>query len=211
MKESLVSLKIILIIFSVVLFSCDKVVIEKSVPPLPRHEKDPIPDYPVQVGTIRAYFGDYYKVFSQHIEKVQPVDSFSNIYFYGSCHNELNQINLIRCDSVFVLAMYIMGYPLDSLPATMPVPAEYGKYTEIDFYPFMKWNWGDPGHYSMSGFYGQSLFITDRTDDILTGTFGGTMVSSNGDIIPVTDGEFKIKIFRRYSPCGNDTIVSGGK
>jgi hypothetical protein len=95
-----------------------------------------------------------------------------------------------------------MGYSLDSLPATLPVPSEYGKYTEIQFYPFQSYSWGSPGHYSSDDFYGKSVFITDKTDDILTGTFEGTLRSSKGEILPVTEGEFKIKIFRKYMPCG---------
>ncbi len=156
----------------------------------------------LQTGSIRGYFGDDYLTFTEHIEKVQPIDSFSNCYFYGSCNGtSSNQINLIRCDSVFVLAMYIMGYPLDSLPATLPVPSEFGRYAEIQFYPFQSWNWDSPGHYSLADFYGESVFITDKTDDILTGTFEGILRSSTGGIIPVTEGEFKIKIFRKDMSC----------
>jgi len=186
-------------------YACDKVNIEITYPPLPVHEKDEKPETPVPLGCIRGYFGDYYLTFTQHIEKVQPIDSFSNAYFYGSCNGStLNQINLIRCDSNYVFAMYIMGYSLDSLPATLPVPSEYGKYSEIQFYPFQSWNWGSPGHYSLDDFYGKSVFITDKTDDVLTGTFEGTLRSSTGDILPVTEGEFKIRIFRKFMPCGAD-------
>jgi hypothetical protein len=94
-----------------------------------------------------------------------------------------------------------MGLPLDSLPEALPVPSEYGKYSEIQFYPFQSWNFNDPGHYSTADFYGESVFITDKTDDILTGTFKGTLRSSTGDILPVTEGEFKLKIFRKDMSC----------
>jgi hypothetical protein len=98
--------------------------------------------------------------------------------------------------------MYINGYSLDSLPDNLPVPSEYGKYTEIQFYPFQSWGWGSPGYYSLGDFYGKSVFITDRTDDILTGTFEGNLTTSTGEILPVSEGEFKIKIFRKYMRCG---------
>lgn len=185
--------------------SCDYVTVEYKSLPLPVHEKDIKPDTPVQLGTIRAYFGDYYKTFSQQIEKVQAVDSFSNCYFFGGCDNTLNQINLIRCDSEYTLAIYIIGYPLDSIPTTLPVPSEYGKYTEVQFYSFNSYSWGKPGHYSLDAFYGQSVLITDIKDDILTGTFQGTLRSSTGEVTPVTDGEFKIRIFRKYMSCGKDS------
>ena len=202
MKSSLLSLLMFLMVVFMLFCACDKVTVEITTPPLPVHQRDEKPQTPVPLGCIRGYFGDYYLTFRQHIEKVQPVDSFSNVYFYGSCDSTMHQINLIRCDSESVLAMYIMGYPLDSLPATLPVPAEFGKYSEIQFYPFQSWNWGDPGHYSLDDFYGKSVFITDKTDDILTGTFAGTLRSSTGAIMPVTEGEFKIKIFRKYMACG---------
>jgi hypothetical protein len=203
MKSSLLLTRIFLMIIFMLLYACDKITVIESRPPLPVHQRDGKPRTPVALGSIRAYFGEYYRVFTQHIEKVAPVDSFSNCYFYGSCNgSDINQINLIRCDSVFVLAMYINGYSLDSLPDTLPVPSEYGKYAEIQFYPFQSWNWGSPGYYSNGDFYGKSVFITDKTDDILTGTFEGILTSSNGDILPVTEGEFKIKIFRKYMRCG---------
>jgi hypothetical protein len=189
------------------LTSCDVITIEIEPPPPVVHKKDPKPLAPVMLGCIRGYFGDNYRTFAQHIEKVQPVDSFSNVYFYGSCGNTLKQINLIRCDQEFVLAIYILGYSLDSLPASLPVPVEYGKYAEIQFYPFQSGNSTSPGHYSLSNFYGKSVFITDITDDVVTGTFEGTLRSSTGETLPVTDGEFKLSLFRKYMPCGKP----GGK
>ncbi|MBK7132440.1 MAG: hypothetical protein IPH69_06330 [Bacteroidales bacterium] len=196
---------IAIIVLSMVLFitfiGCDIVTIEREVIPLPKHERDVKPDYPVELGTIRGYFGDYYLTFRDHIEKVAPVDSFSNCYFYGNCENGSKQINLLRCDSTSVLAIYILGYYLDSLPSSLPVQPEFGKFTEIQYYAFNRWNSTDPGHYSLINFYGESVFITDKKDDIITGTFQGTLRSTDGGVIPVTDGEFKLKIFRKFMPC----------
>jgi hypothetical protein len=181
--------------------SCDKVSVTKEEVPLLLHRKDFKPRTPVKLGEIRAYFGDEYLTFDQHIEKVAPVDSFSNCFFYGTCsHMPIRQINMIRCDSTFVLAIYINGYSLDSLNSTFDVPVEYGRYTSIEFYPFNSWNYTDKGHYSLSGLYGMSLRVTDNTDDILTGTFEGSMYS-NGLELPVKEGEFKIKILRKDMSC----------
>ena len=203
MKSSLLFTRVFLMIIFVLLYACDEIVVIGPRPSLPVHVRNDKPRTPVPLGCIRGYFGDYYRIFTQHIEKVQPIDSFSNCYFFGSCNGGTsNQINLIRCDSSFVLAMYIMGYSLDSLPASLPVPSEFGKYSEIQFYPFQSWNWGSPDHFSLDDFYGKSVFITDKTDDVLTGTFEGTLRSSTGDILPVTEGEFKIKIFRKDMSCG---------
>lgn len=191
-----------LITVTVFVYACDVVNVEEIHPLLPVHERDKKPDTPVELGTLRGYFGDYYLTFAQHIEKVQPVDSFSNCYFYGSCNGyPINQINLIRCNSDLILAIYLNGYPLDSLPLSLPINQEYGKYSSIELYSFGNWNWGDPGYYSLSDFYGNSVLVTDVTDDIVTGTFKGTLRSSAGGMTPVTDGEFKLKIFRKDMTC----------
>jgi hypothetical protein len=207
MKPSIISRFTLLTVILIFFNACDVVTIEIEPPPLEVHKKDPKPLAPVALGCIRGYFGDYYRTFAQHIETVQPVDSFSNCYFYGSCNNTLKQINLIRCDREFVLAIYILGYSLDSLPATLPVPVENGKYAEIQFYPFQSWNSTSPGHYTLDDFYGKSVFITEIKDDVVTGTFEGILRSSTGDILPVTEGEFKLSLFRKYMPCGKP----GGK
>ena len=192
---------IVIVILFLISFSCDKTKVEVTTLPLPVHVKDPKPDSPVALGCIRGYFGDYYKTFAQHIEKVQPVDSFSNVYFYGTCGGGINQINLIRSDTSYVLAIYIMGYPLDSIPTSLPVKAEYGKYFELQFYPFSGWNSTSPAHYALDNFYGTSLLISDVTDDVVTGTFSGILTSPSGSILPVTEGEFKIKLFRKHMTC----------
>jgi len=194
-----------MILSFMLLYACDKMTVDTTSVPLPVHKKDPKPASPVALGCIRGYFGDYYRTFAQHIEKVQPIDSFSNCYFYGACNTSFNQINLIRSDTSFVLAIFIMGIPLDSIPMTQPIPTEYGKYAEIQFYPFSDWNSTSPGHYSIDDFYGKGLIITDMTDDVVTGTFSGLLTSQSGKILPVTDGEFKIRLFRKYMPCGNGT------
>jgi hypothetical protein len=182
-----------------ILTACDKVTIEYTSPPLPRHQKDEKPNTPVPLGSIRAYFGDYYRTFAQQIEKVHPVDSLSNIFTYGEYKNTpVNNINILRCDSIFVIAIYITGYSLDSLPINQPLPEVYGKYPQICFYPFSSGNWGDPSYYSLAYYLQKCVFIiTDKTDDILTGTFSGMLESSTGSLLPISEGEFKIKIFRK--------------
>lgn len=209
-RSSLLFIRILPVIVFILVSSCDEVIVEISGPPLPRYpaeRKDKKPRTPVPLGCIRGYFGDSYRTFDQHIEKVQPIDSFSNCYFYGNCDGAMGQINLIRCDSSSVFSMFIMGYPLDSLPSSLPVPSEFGRFAEMQFSPLPGFSYGTAGHYLMNDFYGNGVFITNKTDDILTGTFEGTMRSSTGNTLLVKDGEFKIKIFRKFMPCGKN----GGK
>lgn len=193
---------LIILTASLLLSSCDKTEIIGPRPTLPLHNRNVKPRTPITVGTIRGYFDNQYRVLTDHIEKVQPIDSFSNCYFYGKCSNfDLKQINLIRCDEEFVAAIYINGLSPDSLPAQLPVPQQFGRSAEIQFYSFGNWNSTSPGHYWLNNFYGVNVFITDNTDDVLTGTFEGLLGSSKGSIW-VRDGEFKLKIFRKKVPCG---------
>jgi hypothetical protein len=155
---------------------------------------------PVPLGCMRGNFDGIYLEFTSQIEKVQPIDSFSNCYFYGDNPKiAINQINLIRIDSAYFLAIFINGYPLDSLPTVLPVPSEFCKYSEIQFSRLPGFNWG-PQNYVLDDFYGQSVFITDRTNDILRGTFAGILRDSEGNTVEVTDGEFNIQIVRKYMP-----------
>jgi hypothetical protein len=176
--------------------ACDKVTLEYTSPPLEIHQKDKKPDYPVPLGTIRAFFGEYYMTFTQQLETVQPVDIHSNVYLYG--YQDSHQINMLRADANSVLEIYINGYPLDSLPLNIPLPEVYGKYPTIQYHPRKQSNWGDPDYYSLGYYIKKVEFIfTDKTDDVLTGTFDGVLVSSTGAQIPLTEGEFKIKVFRK--------------
>jgi hypothetical protein len=195
MKSALLSfLKLLIIIF--MLFSaCDIVTVEVDAPE-PVVEKGVKPNIKVQLGWIAAYFDDDYRIFSQSIEQVAPIDSFTCCYFYSYGKYTQKQINLIRCDSKYVLAMYIIGVSPDSLPATLPVPQEFGRYAEIHFFPFSDWNSTSPNHYYINSFYGNNVFITSNKDDILTGTFEGVL-RTPGKLVSVTEGEFKLKIFRK--------------
>lgn len=206
MKPSLVIFETLFVFVLILFYSCDKTeIIGLRSEQTGDHSRNSKPRRTeVELGSIRGYFGDDYFIFKDHIEKVQPVDSFSNCYFWGACNDDFHQINLIRCNSTNVIAIYILGYPVDSLPETLPVAAEFGKYTEIQFYPFSHWNSTDPMHYTLNSFYGNNVFITDFTDDILTGTFEGPLRSPSGNILYVSEGELKIKIFRKYMPCGEN-------
>jgi hypothetical protein len=196
MKSSLVSILFFQLILLLLFNSCDKVVIEISPEPLAQHQKDKKPDSPVPLGTVRAFFGEYYRTFSEQIEKVKPIDSLSNVFYYGV--NDLNSIQILRSDSDFMLAIYLSGYSLDSLPLNKPLPEVYGKYPQIQFSPFGSSGWGDPSYYSLAYYIQKCNFIiTDKTDDILTGTFDGMLESSTGSLLPISEGEFKIKIFRK--------------
>jgi hypothetical protein len=192
--------------------ACTKESDNKTIP-VTEKAKIAKPDLPLEEGTIRGYFGDEYKTFTGQIEKVQPVDSFSNCYFYEDCtgtypdicSGPMKQINLIRIDSGFVVAIFIMGVSPDSLPKEIPVPQEFCRFSEIQFYKFEDWN-RDPNdtscyNFFQDYFYGQKVLITDNTNDVLTGTFEGDLVSPSGKVMHVSEGEFKIRIFRKRFPC----------
>lgn len=207
MKPSKLSILFFLVTGFALFQGCDKVTIIPERPPLPVELRNDKPRTEIETGTIRGYFGNRYFIFNEHIEKVQPIDSFSNCYFYGACPEPFSQINLIRCDSSYVFSMFILGYPLDSLAGEFPVVQKPGRFVEMQFSPLPGFNVGTTGNYRLSDIYGTSIIITNRTNDILTGTFEGNMYSSAGPSISIRDGEFKLKIFRKYMKCAD----SGGK
>jgi hypothetical protein len=200
MKSILLSSRIFMMIVFTLFYACTKESSDKISlsPPNQTIQKS---DSIIPLGCIRGYFGDEYKSFTDHIEKVAAIDSFSNCYYYGYCNNTLKQITLIRCDSTYVIALYIMGISPESLPVEPPVP-DYCKYAEIQFYKFQDWNSVSNGHYSLDNFYGRNVFITNSKDDVLTGTFEGDLISPDSSRIHVSKGEFNIKVFRKYMPCG---------
>ena len=159
---------------------------------------------PIPLGCIRGYFGKEYKIFTQPAGQVQPVDSFSNIYYYGYCDGPFSQIGMIRCDSMYAAAIYIMGYSPDSLPFNRPVPSEFGRFSDLQFYKIRD-TWNDnPSNYKtydLAAFYGESVFITENKNDVLTGTFEGFLNSQVYGVLHVTQGEFKIKIYRKNLSC----------
>ncbi|MGE5458380.1 MAG: hypothetical protein ACM3RX_08495, partial [Methanococcaceae archaeon] len=114
---------------------------------------------------------------------------------------DLKQINLIRCDSTYVIAIYINGISPDSFP-TVPVPQEFGRFTEIQFYKFKDWNIisadTNNSRYILNDFYGKNVLITKIKDDVLTGRFEGFLKSPGGKVLNVSEGEFQIKIFRKH-------------
>jgi hypothetical protein len=200
MKPSTTLKQILLLIVFFLLAACDKVTIEIIPPkPVPKAVK---PAYPVQLGTIRGYFDNDYKTFRDHIEKVAPIDSFSNCFFYGGPSNTLRQINLIRCDTTYVVAFYINGVSPDSISADIPATTPYSRYFEMQFYKFQDWNNTSTDsknfHFTLGGQYGSNVLITSNKGDTLTGTFQGDMISPSGNVLRVKDGEFKIKIFRKF-------------
>jgi hypothetical protein len=204
MKILLLLNRILLLVVFTISNGCDIVTVETVSLPAPEPIRGEKPQTPVAHGTIRGFFGEHYKTLDQHIEKVQPVDSFSNIYFCGGCNNNYKQINLIRCDSDYVLAIYFMGYSLDSLPTILPAPSADGRFCEIQYFRSQDWNSTSPGHYSLISPYGKNVIINNIRGDTLTGTFEGTLTSPGGNNIIISEGEFKIKIFIKKMPCVPD-------
>ncbi len=198
MKSSLLFSSLLLMIILIMPASCSKESADAERPSLPVSHRVGKVRIPLPLGTIRGYFGTDFRKFDQQIEKVQAVDSFSNCYFYNPVNKDFNQTNLIRSDTAFIVAIYIMGYPLDSLSPSLPVPTGLGKFVEISLYTFPGSNNNSAVQYTLIDSYGKCISITDMTDDVLTGTFQGILKSSNGERLPVSEGEFKIKIFRKH-------------
>ncbi len=97
-------------------------------------------------------------------------------------------------------ALFIMGTGMESLPLDAPVP-----FCELQFN-----NYKNPadttfGSNDSCNYTGSSIdqrmevIITDKTDDVLTGTFSGSVHSMTGLTKQVTDGKFRIKLVRKLT------------
>ncbi|HVN58245.1 MAG TPA: hypothetical protein VMT63_08120 [Bacteroidales bacterium] len=160
--------------------------------------KDPKPDTPLTLGTIRAYFGNYYKIFD--VGGTTPyADTASNCYFHNAC--TLKEIDMIRNDTQYTLGIYIVGYPPDVFKSDTTITKEAGKYSELHFFSPDAPGTNSKGHYVMYGLYSDCLIVSDNTGDVLTGTFSGTMQDYAGNTVQVTEGEFKIHIYRKTLSC----------
>lgn len=166
---------------------------------------------PLTEGWMSGCFNNVYLTFTRGIELVQPVDSFSNCYFYEDCkkyyydicHGPLKQINLIRCDSTFEVDIFTTGVSPDSLPAE-PISNVFCRTAEIQCYKLYKGyrtSSANDFYSTRSHFYGNGVTINDSKDDVLSGTFEGDLISAAGDTIQVAGGEFKIRVVRKRLPC----------
>jgi hypothetical protein len=169
---------------------------------------------PLSEGSMSGCFNNVYHTFTRGIEEVQPVDSFSNCYFYEDCkkhyddicHGPMKQINLIRRDSTLEVDIFISGISPDSLPAERPILNVFCRYAEIQCYNLYKGYRTPSGneYRSRSASFMNGVIINDSKDDVLSGTFEGDLVSAAGDTIRVAGGEFKIRIVRKRLDCWHE-------
>ncbi len=185
------------------LSSCDKIEIIGPRDEPPVHYRNDKPRTPIEVGTIRCYINDRYVILREPMSLTEPVDTFSNCFLYGRCNGgESKQINMIRRNDEYTVLLFINGVSPDSLPAGPPVKQVFGRSAEIQVSSRGSYAGASPGFWYMNHFYGNNVIITDNTDDVLTGTFQGSLAASQaGTGMWVSDGEFKIKIIRKDMSC----------
>ncbi len=200
-------MKYVIFLFGFVLFfaACKK---ENASPPQLTPAVDPNTIFPNYVHTDSV--GQYYIQATFNGKKISlspalpPRDTFSNAYYLDEKIG-LDQLNLIRSNNEGSAEMQM--YFGVSHMLTRPIPyvlpraiLEQCEFTQFQFYD--SWHRhgvendaSDDYTYQASTNTGMKLTVTSFVDNVIEGTFEGTLRTNTGKIMTVKDGSFKIKIF----------------
>ena len=133
-----------------------------------------------------------------------PLDTFFNAYYLND-KIELDQLNLIRSNSEGSAEMqiYLGMSKMQTRPIPYILPHENlmkCEFTQFQFYD--KWHRHgtendqyDDYTYQASTNTGMTLTVTSFTDNVIEGTFSGSLTTNTGKKMTVSNGSFKIKIF----------------
>jgi hypothetical protein len=125
------------------------------------------------------------------------VDTFSSAYYYS---NTGSQINLIRRGGGRTMEIYLLGVPLDDIklpyemrPQFQWKDLRYKVTSECQFCEYDSINYSNSYRDTPPEF---KLTIRDKTNDVLTGDFYGTVFTRTGKSKTVSRGEFRITLIR---------------
>jgi len=176
----------IFILFSLMLvvFSCKK---DQDTP-----QSQVVPEE----GSISGKFGSdsFYFTFPFYDSNGNP-DTMSNVVYSNGF------ISMVRNDATFPtkgIAMFLQSTGVESLPLNVSVPnceLQLNNYycpADTTFGPNDSCN-----YYGSSFNQSVDIRITDKKDDILTGTFSGVINTKTGLSKQVTEGKFRIRLLRK--------------
>jgi len=133
-----------------------------------------------------------------------------NFYHLGMfARSESDRIELRRCEAVEESARCINIEIRNSALDDQPMPFSIGSLGQAKGTVLFR---EDIKRYRGETDKNISLTILSKADDILEGTFSGTLLESEGRSVPVENGRFRIKIFRYEENVEVDTcemITSG--
>jgi hypothetical protein len=175
MKTLLFRQAVAALAFIFILFSCDS-------------EEEPLP-----AEFINGYFGDE---FLQYTTVYSSTDTFLNAYYYSETDN---QINLIRRNPRFTrgIDLFLRGEPLDDIKLPYRYPHANLQLLDLSTLTFNACQFCpmDSINYSNRN-YPLKVILTGKKDDVLTGTFEGTIETVTGKLKTVENGKFRIKVIR---------------
>ncbi len=141
-----------------------------------------------------------------------PVDSFANEYFFDESM-KLDQLNLIRMNNEGTSQMQIYLGQSKMQTRTLPYSLPHDnlaqcEFTQFQFYDeakrFNNENGPDDNYtYQASTNTGMHLTVSSFTNNIIEGTFDGTLRTNTGLVVKVSNGSFKIKIYIAENNSGN--------
>jgi len=166
------------------LFSCKKDEATPETPVIP------------ELGSISGKFGSESFYFTAPFYTSEGMaDTMSNVYYtYGFFGMHRNDAKLATKG----ISLYIQCTGMESLPLNQPVP-----FCEVQLNNYLCPNDTVFGPRDSCNYIGSSLdqsvemIITDKTDDVLTGTFSGVIRTRTGLTKQVTDGKFRIRLIRK--------------
>ena len=133
-----------------------------------------------------------------------PRDTFSNAYYFITETMNLDQLNLIRMNNERSAQMQI--YFGQSTMITRPIPyilphanLAFCEFTQFQFYDERQRHGtenapNDDYTYQGTTNTGMSLRVNSFYDNIIEGTFEGTLKTNTGKTLLVKNGAFRIKI-----------------
>jgi len=196
--------KILFFTFIITVASCRKDTPVTN-PPTDTGSKDIFPQN-IQSDVKGEYFIDgtfngKYLCFSP---TVAPVDSFSNEYFFDE-NIGLDQLNLIRMNNERSSQIQIYFGQSKMQTRTLPYNLPHDnlatcEFTQFQFYDEAKRTGIENGPndnytYQATTNTGMHLTVTGFINNIIEGTYDGTLRTNTGLVVKVTNGSFKIKIY----------------
>jgi hypothetical protein len=122
-------------------------------------------------------------------------DTFANTYYYNETDN---QFNLMRRDRSLhkEIAIFMKGEPLDQIQLPYHMPYVNLQLLDLSNLTFNACQFCPPDSLNYSGLI--TAMITEKKDDVIIGSFEGTISTATGKEKIVKNGTFKIKVFRKH-------------
>jgi hypothetical protein len=147
---------------------------------------------------IEVIHGDFAGEILNYSTKFSATDTFANAYYYNESDN---QFNLIRRDRSLhkEIAIFMKGEPLDQISLPYQVPFVNLQLLDLNNLAFNACQFCAPDSVNYRSHSASiTATITEKKDDLIIGTFEGTISTATGKEKAVKNGTFRIKVFRKH-------------